>query len=107
MTVSQPEFIKTMSELKLAHHKKIHEAVPANLVCGLVSSQQVIHPQVVDGIPEVTVEDVFAHLPFVEQKKLKLIDVRRADEFNAELGHIPGATRVTLGEELNQYLQQE
>lgn len=28
------EFVKIMSELKLAQPKKIHEAVPANLVCG-------------------------------------------------------------------------
>lgn len=28
------EFTKIMSELKLAHPKKIHEAVPANLLCG-------------------------------------------------------------------------
>lgn len=28
------EFIKTMSELKLAHPKKIHEALPANMACG-------------------------------------------------------------------------
>lgn len=31
---TQEEFIKTMSELKLANPKKIHEAVPANLNCG-------------------------------------------------------------------------
>lgn len=35
----------------------------------------------------------------------ELIDVRRPDEFTGELGHIKGAKLVTLGEELNQYLQ--
>lgn len=34
---SKEEFIKIMSELKLAEPKKIHEAVPANLVCGDVT----------------------------------------------------------------------
>ncbi len=33
-TNSQDDFKKMMSELKLAHPKKIHEAVPANLACG-------------------------------------------------------------------------
>lgn len=31
---SEEEFIETMSSLKLANPKKIHEAVPANLKCG-------------------------------------------------------------------------
>lgn len=35
-----------------------------------------------------------------------LIDVRRDDEFNAELGHIEGAKLVTLGPELEQLLDQ-
>lgn len=33
-TTSEAEFIDTMSKLKLADPKKIHEAVPANLQCG-------------------------------------------------------------------------
>jgi glyoxylase-like metal-dependent hydrolase (beta-lactamase superfamily II) len=32
--VTKDEFVKTMGELKLANPKKIHEAVPANMVCG-------------------------------------------------------------------------
>lgn len=31
---TKSEFVKIMSELKLANPKKIHEAVPANLTCG-------------------------------------------------------------------------
>ncbi len=31
---SQAEFVKILSDLKLANPKKIHEAVPANLACG-------------------------------------------------------------------------
>lgn len=34
---SKEEFVKIMSELKLAHPKKIHEAIPANLACGDIS----------------------------------------------------------------------
>lgn len=34
---SKEEFVKIMSELKLADPKKIHEAIPANLACGNVT----------------------------------------------------------------------
>lgn len=36
LSQSKYDFIKTMSELKLANPKKIHEAVPANMACGKV-----------------------------------------------------------------------
>jgi rhodanese-related sulfurtransferase len=90
-----------MSELKLANPKKIHEAVPANLVCGKIKDSRAIVPVVNDGIPEVSVEKVRSSLGAV-----KLIDVRRPEEFNNELGHIEGAKLVTLGPELTNFLQQ-
>lgn len=34
-----------------------------------------------------------------------IIDVRRPEEFNNELGHIAGSILVTLGPELTEYLQ--
>ncbi|MDW8190497.1 MAG: rhodanese-like domain-containing protein, partial [Pseudobdellovibrionaceae bacterium] len=52
------------------------------------------------GIPEVTVHDVYEH-----RKNVMLIDVRRPEEFNNEYGHIEGARLVTLGPELEQFLQ--
>ena len=107
LNVSQTktDFVRTMSELKLAQPKKIHEAVPANLGCGLISNGRVMHPQVADGIPEVSVEDVFSHAEAVKNKKIQLIDVRRPEEFNNELGHIQGSLLVTLGDELTHFLQ--
>lgn len=39
--------------------------------------------------------------------KYELIDVRRQDEFIGELGHIEGAKLVTLGPDLEKYLQHE
>lgn len=51
-----------------------------------------------DGIPTLKVADPKG------LKDYKLIDVRRPDEFNGELGHIEGAELVTLGEELDQFL---
>ena len=97
---SKEDFKKIMSELKLDNPKKIHEAVPANLACGQVTSGRVMHPQVVDGTPEVTCEEVFNQLG-----KVRLIDVRRPDEFNNELGHIKGAELVTLGPDLTNLLE--
>jgi glyoxylase-like metal-dependent hydrolase (beta-lactamase superfamily II) len=37
---SKSDFIKIMSELSLANPKKIHEALPANLSCGVVANQK-------------------------------------------------------------------
>lgn len=58
------------------------------------------------GTPEITCEKLNAviakggpDLPF------RIIDVRRPDEFTGELGHIPGAELVTLGDELVDFLE--
>lgn len=40
-------------------------------------------------------------------KQVKLVDVRRPDEFTGELGHIPGAELVTLGPDLVRFLEQQ
>lgn len=98
---SKESFIKTMSELKLADPKKIHEALPANLACGRPPSKKYLHPQITDGIPEVTVHQVNEH-----KSNIQLVDVRQSFEFNNEYGHIEGAKLVTLGPELIQFLEQ-
>lgn len=51
-----------------------------------------------DGIPTLSVSEPD------ELAEYELIDVRRPDEFNGELGHIEGAILVTLGENLVQFL---
>lgn len=94
------DFIRTMSELKLAHPKKIHEAVPANMNCGFVKDFRFLHPTLNDGLPEVTVEQVKQGLG-----KITILDVREPAEFNNELGHIEGARLVTLGSQLTDYLK--
>lgn len=105
MKNSLADFKKIMAELKLAHPKKIQEALPANLACGRPRDSRVLHPQVVDGIPEISCEDLLRHLPDAEAGKIQLIDVRRPDEFNNELGHVKGAKLVTLGPELTEFLE--
>ncbi|MFN3454815.1 MAG: rhodanese-like domain-containing protein [Pseudobdellovibrio sp.] len=103
-TVTLSDFKKIMSELKLDNPKKIHEAVPANMACGHVKNEAVFKPQIVDGIPEISAESLYAHLQEVRNKNIKLIDVRRSDEFNNELAHIDGAILVPLGDDLTHFL---
>lgn len=103
-SISLEDFKKIMSELKLANPKKIHEAVPANLACGYKQTRT-LHPHMVDGTPEVTVEDLYNHMSDVKNKKVRLIDVRRPDEYNNELGHIEGAELITLGPDLTNFLE--
>ncbi len=96
---SKADFIKTMSELKLAHPKKIHEAVPANLLCGVIPKTRVLMPTINDGVPEVSVQKVHE-----AAGKVRLIDVRTPAEFNNELGHIAGAELIPLGPDLAKFL---
>ncbi len=105
VAVTKENFKKIMSELKLANPKKIHEAVPANLTCGVSPTTRVFHPQSADGIPEVTAEDVQSRLGQIKSGQIKLIDVRRPEEFNGEFSHIEGARLITLGPDLTQFLE--
>jgi rhodanese-related sulfurtransferase len=60
----------------------------------------IFEPKFENGLPEVTCEQLHSAL-----KKVKIVDVRRPDEFVGEYGHIPGAELVTLGPELDVYLK--
>lgn len=103
--ISKEQFKQIMSDLKLANPRKIHEAVPANLACGVPRDHRTFHPQMVDGIPEVSVEDVQAKISTAVAGKIRLIDVRRPEEFNGEYGHIAGAELITLGPDLTAFLE--
>ena len=52
-----------------------------------------------EGTPEIDVDEVKKH-----SSSLHLIDVRHPDEFCGELGHIEGATLVTLGPALEDFI---
>lgn len=97
--ISRDKFIEIMSNLKLAYPKKIQEAVPANLQCGLPLKSEILNSGFADGVPTVTPEDVITKLGHVT-----IIDVRGTDEFNNELGHILNASLSTLGPELDEKL---
>jgi sulfur dioxygenase len=84
---SQEEFVAIMDNLDLAHPKRIDEAVPANLCCG----QWAPYTRRSDGVAEVQVD-------WVAQSGVahRVVDVRSAEEFKGELGHIKGAQLVPL-----------
>lgn len=69
-----------------------------------METNRLLHPKIVDGIPEVTCEDVLEQTSQVTTKKIRLIDVRRPDEYDGEYGHIQGAELITLGPELTNFL---
>lgn len=101
---SKAEFVKIMSELKLANPKKIMEAVRANMACGHIQNSRTIVPVLKNGIPEISVEQLHEKLDSAKNKML-LIDVRTPEEFTGELGHIKGTLLKTLGIDLSTYLQ--
>ena len=66
----------------------------------IVKFKQTFSPRSVDDVPEITPEEFKPHIG-----KVTLIDVRRPNEFNEELSHIPGARLITLGPELDSFFQ--
>lgn len=98
--ISKDTFIEIMAGLKLPYPKKIQEAVPANLQCGLPNQYALMTSTLESGVATVTPQDVFSKLGHV-----KVIDVRGLDEFNNELGHIPNAQLSTLGHSLEDELK--
>ncbi|MFP5385616.1 MAG: rhodanese-like domain-containing protein, partial [Bacteriovoracia bacterium] len=99
LKISKEQFINIMDNLNLAYPKKIQEAVPANLQCGLPLKSEILNSGVMDHVPVVTPEEVHAKIGH-----LKIIDVRGSDEFNNDLGHIKGSELATLGEQFESRL---
>ena len=104
---SKAEFTAIMQGLNLSYPRKMDEAVPANLQCGLVLDEADIHvtpqlsPNSIDswapiqrrnGVPEVTVDWVRTNA-----SHLQLVDVRESTEF-ADLPPAPEAICIALGE---------
>jgi len=100
MENTKEQFIQIMSELKLAQPKKIVESVPANLLCGLPAPFPELASTENEGVSILSPEEAHKRLG-----QFRIIDVRGEDEFNNELGHIPGARLETLGDPLSHFLQ--
>jgi len=99
---TEAEFTEIMANLKLAYPKKIDEAVPANLKCGVPEGRATQEAREVSwapiarsasGVPEVTTSWVKATMA---RGDYQLIDVREADERVGELRSIPNSAHVPL-----------
>ncbi len=101
-SMTREEFVALMGNLNLAYPKKIKEAVPANLACGLPDIFAPMDPQLLEGIPVVTATEIQPRLG-----QILVIDVRGDDEFNGQLGHIPTARLISLGEGFSERLAKE
>jgi len=92
---SEAEFVAIMGGLNLPYPKQIDAALPRNSQCGLepTVSPKRWEPATISaaGVPEVDVAWVAEH-----RDEVTLVDVREADEFVGELGHIAGAKLVPL-----------
>lgn len=64
--------------------------------------KQIFSPKIVDDVPEITPSELLEHM-----NEVTLIDVRRVDEYNGELAHIPDSRLITLGPELDAFLQSQ
>ncbi len=100
--VTREQFVELMGNLNLAYPKKIKEAVPANLACGLPELFAPLDPQLLEGVPVVSALEIRSRLG-----QIAVIDVRGLDEFNGELGHITTARLISLGEGFSERLAKE
>ncbi len=93
---TEAEFIKIMSELKLAYPKKLTWLYrPTGN-----AEKRMFKFEINNGIPEVNPANLQDYLG-----KVRLIDVRNPDEFAGELGHVPGSELITMGPELQAFLE--
>ena len=98
---SEADFVGTMNNLGLPHPKQIDVAVPSNLRCGEPERPEAaaVEPswgpvvRTYGGVLEIDVDWVSEHMD-----QLRVLDVREPDEYVGELGHIPGAELLPLGD---------
>lgn len=97
---SEEDFSGFMDNMNLPHPKQIKKALPANMKSGKPD----------DDIPHTQsqwaqIKYSFAGTPEIEPQSLEevmqgvqVIDVREVDEFNGDMGHLPNAKNIPLGE---------
>jgi sulfur dioxygenase len=99
-TRSEGDFTGYMENLGLGHPKQMDVAVPANMRCGHVdAAERVLAP---DWAPlrytYAGVNELDPDWVAVNAIRLQIVDVREAQEFTGELGHIEGAKLIPLGD---------
>ncbi|MGB5810264.1 MAG: MBL fold metallo-hydrolase [Polyangiales bacterium] len=99
---SEAAFVEIMNNLNLPTPKKLHEAVPANLLCGLVPPESMSGDPLPErgwaaierspeGVPEVTPAWVAEN-----RAGIRLVDVREIDEAESD-GTIEGVEVLPMG----------
>ncbi len=96
---TEEQFVEIMQRLELALPKKIAEAVPANMSCGMLpmtaepTAEKGWAPieRTSGGVPEVTSAWLASH-----SNEIRCIDVREPSEFNDALGHVERSENVPL-----------
>ena len=86
LDISEEQFVEIMAGLNLSHPKRIHEALPANLACGLSPDHTDTDGAQIRHLPPEQV-DAFDGL---------IVDVRSWQEFVGPLGHLPTAMHAPL-----------
>ena len=89
--ITEAGFIAIMDGLNLSHPKRINEALPANLACGLAPE---------DG-PAKAADSAVKQLSADRLDDFSggvIVDVRSREEFQGELGHLPDAVLTPLAE---------
>ena len=99
--IAEGDFVGYMKNLKLAHPKKLAEAVPANLLCGRPQGEVPALDSPAWAPLRFTFAGVWEIVPhWLEEHaaEVQIVDVREPDEFIGPLGHIHGARLIPLGE---------
>ncbi len=99
--ISENDFAGYMTNLGLAHPKKIDIALPANLRCGRPANDMAPASAPEWAPLKFTFGGVWEIDPSALEEigtRVQILDVREAEEFNGPLGHIEGARLIPLGE---------
>ena len=97
--LNESDFIGFMKNLGLPHPKLIDIAVPANLVCGRARPDGAVPDEPAWAPLSFTFGGVWEIEPAALAERLgevQVVDVREPQEFNDELGHVPGARLIPL-----------
>jgi len=99
--IGEADFTGYMKNLRLAHPKKMDEAVPANLKCGRPETDPVAAEDPMWAPLKYTFAGIWEIDPLGLEEHaaaVQILDVREPGEFEGPLGHIRGARLIPLGE---------
>ena len=99
--IAESDFAGYMENLNLPHPKRIDAAVPANMICGRPADESLAAAS--PGWAPLTFTfagfwEIEPHWLEEHAAKVQIIDVRKPEEFQGPLGHVPGSKVIPLGE---------